>query len=417
VTVFRETMGRKLITIAALAVAALCAWVAAPALSLTAYVPVAEDFERALPPAKRVSPAAARAALREHAAEAGLHPHDAHDTVAPRWISPPVRAPHEFDLVGVTREMRALEIRVRDDGGEWSEWAEQADGTPVYAGGADEVQVRAPFKPSGELHFVNVSGTAGGTVERFLNSARETINSAFIAVASTPVAQALSPKPKLVKRSSWGANLAEGGCTPRGPAEYGTVSAGVIHHTVNLNTYTREEAPGIVLGICRFHVLGNGWNDIGYNALVDRFGTLYEGRAGGLKQAVVGAQAQGFNAQTTSIASIGDHTSLGITKKTRGSITRFLAWKLAVNGATPATASVTLTSAGGTESRYPEGALVTLPRVIGHGDLGLTACPGTMLAPSIPSIRKGIQKRIKRYAKRRGAKKKSRRSGGAQPAR
>jgi hypothetical protein len=407
-------MRRKLITPVALALAALCAWVAAPALSLTPYVPVAEDFERGLPAAKRVSPEAARAALRGHAGD-GLHGRDAHEVAAPRWISPPVRAPHEFDLVGVAREMRALEIRVRDEGGEWSGWAEQADGTPVYAGGADEVQVRAPFKPNGELHFVNVSGTAGGAVERLLNSARESVNSAFIAVASTPVAQALSPKPKLVKRSSWGANLAEGGCAPRGPAEYGTVSAGVIHHTVNLNTYTREEAPGIVLGICRFHVNGNGWNDIGYNALVDRFGTLYEGRGGGLKQAVVGAQAQGFNGQTTSVASIGDHTSIGITKKTRGSITRFLAWKLGVNGAVPATGSVALTSAGGTESRYPAGAVVTLPRVIGHGDLGQTACPGALLAPSIPSIRKGVQKRIKRHAKRRG--KKTRRSGGAQSAR
>jgi hypothetical protein len=387
--VFEKHMRRRLTAGLALALAALGAWAAAPALSLRPYVPGAEDFERALPAPKRLASAPAEAA--------GVHPGEA----APRWISPPVSAQHSFDLVGVARETRTLEIRVRDEGGEWSEWVDQSDGTPVYVGGADEAQVRAPFRPSGELHFVNVSGTAGSTPERLLHSAREAVNSAFIAVASTPVAQALSPRPKVMKRAGWGADLPEGGCQPRGPAEYGAVGAAVIHHTVNANSYTREEAAGIVLGICRFHVLGNGWNDIGYNALVDRFGRLYEGRAGGLKLPVVGAQAQGFNDQTTAIASLGDHSSEGITKKARASIIRYLAWKLGVNRAYPATGITTLTSAGGSESRYPAGSAVAVPRVMGHGDIGVTACPGAALAPVVPAIRKNVQKRIKRYAKRR----------------
>lgn len=380
---------------AALFVCAAFAWVAAPALSLRPYIPGAEDFERSLSAAKRLSPAKARAAARGLAA----------GEPAPRWTSPAIAAPDRFDLVGVARERRSVQLRVRDRDGEWSDWVEQEDGTPVYAGGADEVQVRAHFRPAGRLHFVNVSGTSGGLADRLLSSARSSINSAFIAIASTPVAQALAPKPPIVKRADWGADLPDGGCPPRGPAEYGTVSAAVIHHTVNANDYTPEEAAGIVLGICRFHVLGNGWNDIGYNALVDRYGILYEGRAGGLKQPVVGAQAQGFNAQTTSIASIGDHSLETITPKASGSITRYLAWRLAVASLVPATATTQLTSAGGTESRYPAGAVVPVPRIIGHGTLGLTACPGAALDVRLPAIRKGVQKRIKRYAKRRGAKK------------
>jgi N-acetylmuramoyl-L-alanine amidase len=366
------------------------AWVAAPALSLRPYMPGGVDFERGIPKAKRISATAVAAARTAHPREKPA-----------RWISPPVEAPHSFDLVGVAREMRTVQIRVRDDGGRWTNWVEQEDGTPIYVGGADWAQVRAQFKPRGRLHFVNVSGTAGGFASNLLNSAREAINTAFISVASTPVAQALAPKPLIVSRAAWGADLTSGGCPPRGPAEYGTVQAAVIHHTVNANDYTPEEAPSIVLGICRFHVYGNGWNDIGYNALVDRYGTLYEGRAGGLKRPVVGAQAQGFNSQTTSIASIGDHTSEAPTPEAQRSIIRFLAWKMAMTRAYPVTAAVQLTSAGGSESRYRAGTVITVPRIVGHTTLGLTACPGGAMIPLIPQITQAVQKRIKHFAKRR----------------
>src|SRR5262245_33774845 len=376
------------------------AWVAAPALSLRPYEPGGVDFERAIPKSKRIG-------AKIVAAARSANPRQK----APRWISPPIDAPHRFDLVGVAREMRTVQIRARDDDGGWSDWVDQEDGTPIYTGGSDQAQVRAPFRPRGRLHFVNVSGTAGGFADSLLNRAREAINTAFISVSSTPVAQAISPKPPIVGRAGWGADLASGGCPPRGPAEYGTVQAAVIHHTVNANDYTPEEAPSIVLGICRFHVYANGWNDIGYNALVDRYGTLYEGRAGGLKRPVVGAQAQGFNSQTTSIASIGDHTTEAPTPEAQQSIIRFLAWKMAVNRAYPVTGTVALTSAGGPESRYPKGAVVTVPRILGHDTLGLTACPGGAMIPLIPQIQAAVQKRIKRFAKRRRKKGHKKRAG------
>ena len=306
-----------------------------------------------------------------------------------RWISRPVEAPHEFDLVGLAGELRHVEIRVRDEDG-WTEWVEQEDATPIYVDGAEAAQVRAPFRPSGQLHFVNVSGTAGGLGERLLHSARGAINSAFITIASAPPVHAAAPKPPIVSRAAWGADL-PGGCQPRGPAEYGSVSAAVVHHTVNANTYTPEEAAGIVLGICRFHVNGNGWNDIGYNALVDRYGVLYEGRAGGLEYPVVGAHAQGYNSQTTAIASIGDHRSEAPTPEAVDSIVRYLAWKLKLSVAVPASGTTQLTSGGGSLNKYPSGTVVTMPRIIGHLDLGLTACPG-LLEAQLPAIRAAVDR-------------------------
>ena len=159
-----------------------------------------------------------------------------------------------------------------------------------------------------------------------------------------------------------------------------------MHHTVSLNDYTPEEAPQIVLAICRYHRNSNGWNDIGYNALVDKYGTIYEGRAGGLDQAVIGAHAQGFNSQTAGIANIGDYTSVGASQEALSATATYIRWKLGVHGQ-PLSGPVTLTSAGGSASRYPAGSRATLERVSGHRDTGKTACPGDALYDQLDDIR------------------------------
>jgi hypothetical protein len=365
------------------------AWVAAPALSSQPYMPGGVDFEQTLPQVAAAPDVPAGKRIRS-LARTGTGPIT--------FRSPVITAPERFDLVGLAKEMRPLEIRGRDSGGEWTEWTESEDGSPVYFGGADELQVRARgWRPTGTLHYVNISGTTS-TAEGLLTGAREAINSAFVSATGLlqPPAEALPVRPAMVTRAEWGADLSQGGCPPRVTPEYGDVKAGVIHHTVTANDYTEAEAPGIVLGICRYHRNANGWNDIGYNALVDRFGNLYVGRAGGVKKAVVGAQAQGFNSQTTAIASIGTHTTQGPTDAATTSIVNFLAWKLAVHGVN-ATGKTTIVSAGGDLSRYPAGRRVRLNRVIGHGTIGLTACPGDVLAAMIPQIRRRIQARIDEF--------------------
>src|ERR1700704_565203 len=113
-------MRKRVLLALCLALITALAWVAAPALSLRPYIPGAVDFEHAIPVAKRMAPAAVALARSAHPREA-----------APRWISPPIEAPHRFDLVGVAREMRTVQIRVRYHGGRWSDWVEQEDGTPV----------------------------------------------------------------------------------------------------------------------------------------------------------------------------------------------------------------------------------------------------------------------------------------------
>jgi N-acetylmuramoyl-L-alanine amidase len=367
-----------------LACGAALLWAAAPALSLTPYTPGAEDYSQPVPAVTKLdtSGAAARAAGAEHAGEGPV-----------KFISPVIDAPARFDLVGVAGEMRPLEYRARVEGEAWSEWVETASGDPVYFGGADEVQVRSRgVRPEGELFYVNVSGTSS-PADRVLTGLREAVNSAFISAASVAAADAQPVQPEVLPRAEWGANQNDGGCPPRTGPSYGEVRAAIVHHTVSANDYTPEEAPGIVLGICRFHRNGNGWNDIGYNFLVDRFGNVYEGRAGGIAAAVVGAHTAGFNSQTFGVSSIGTHTAFGITPEAKQAFVDLIAWKLALHG-TIAAGKSRLISGGGESNKYPRGKKVYVKRVSGHRRLGLTACPGDALKHQIKEIRRQAQAKI-----------------------
>jgi hypothetical protein len=372
--VFRKLVTAGKIRLLLLAcVGATLAWGVAPALSLRPYAPQPTDFTQPVPEVRATgAPDTARGAREPEGPV--------------RFVSAVIEAPARFDLVGIERELDPIEYRARPEGGEWSDWIETGNGDPVYFGGADELQLRSRGeRPSGDLHYVNVSGTES-FASTVLTDVREAANSAFIAVAGTAIAGAQPPAPAIMTRDSWGAS----GCEPRTTPAYGEVRAAVVHHTVTANDYTPEEAPGIVLGICRFHRNGNGWNDVGYNFLIDRFGTIYEGRAGGIAQAVVGAHAQGYNSQTFGTASIGTHTSVGASEEAKQSFAQLIAWKLALHG-TIAAGKVRLISGGGSANKYPAGKRVVVKRVLGHGRVGETVCPGGALKRQIKDIRQRAQ--------------------------
>src|SRR5215212_9048778 len=287
---------------------------------------------------------------------------------APGRASARIVAPRPFNLVGLKWRGSAaphVALRVRRHSG-WSRWKAlgvhgSGGSDPAWVGRARVVQYRLSRRVPGlRLHFVSVPEP---TVSA---RARQTTDTPF----------------PYVTREQWSADQ----CPPRTAPEYGVVKAVAVHHTVSLNDYTPKEAPQIVLAICRYHRNSNGWNDIGYNALVDKYGTIYEGRAGGLDQAVVGAQAQGFNSQTAGIANIGDYSSVGASQESLSATATYIRWKLGVHGQ-PLSGPVTLTSAGGSESRYPAGSRVTLERGSGHRDTGKTACPGDALYDQLDDIR------------------------------
>ena len=360
------------------------AYAAAPALSQQPYMPPAVDFEQPLGPVARVAPPGA--AAKPHAGgEESVSFRTGRDRGAASASTSP-------GSPGRCASSSCAHARATAT---WTPWIETGNGDPVYFGGADELQLRTRgYRPAGTLHYVNVSGTTS-TSQSILTRFREAVNSAFISASSLvdADAEALPAKPPMVTRAAWGADRAKSGCPPRSGPAFGKVRSAAVHHTVTAGNYSAAEAPGIVLGICRYHRNANGWNDIGYNALVDRFGTLYQGRAGGIAKAVVGAHAQGFNSETTSISAIGTHTTVPLSPQGRQSVVSYLAWKLAKHHL-PAAGKVTLTSAGGEASRYDSGERVRLNRIIGHRDVGLTACPGDALYAILPQLRSQVQTAI-----------------------
>jgi hypothetical protein len=384
--VFRNKVQLKLRHLVLGVICIGAALTAAPALSMNPYMPDPVDFEQRLPPVERLATPAPRAGAGD-ASPAHASPHPGEGPVSHQ--SAVLTAPQRFDLAGLARELRPYELRARENGGQWSDWIATANGDPVYFGGADEVQLRARgWRPEGRLHYVNVSGTTT-EADGLLNGARSAINSAFISVASAiePEAGAEPIRPDFVSRGEWGA---KGKCTPRAKAGRGKVKSAVVHHTVTANDYEEDEAAAIVLGICRFHRNGNGWDDIGYNAVVDRFGNVYAGRAGGMGKAIVGAHAQGFNSQTTGISALGTHTSTPIGEESLNTFAEVIAWKLDHHGH-EATGKTRLRSAGGSVNRYRAGKRVRKKRVIGHRHLNLTACPGESLKAQLREIRHRAQ--------------------------
>ena len=142
----------------------------------------------------------------------------------------------------------------------------------------------------------------------------------------------------------------------------------------------------MVLAIAKYHRDTNGWNDIGYNFLVDQYGQVFEGRAGGVEQAVVGAHAQGYNSQSTGVAVLGTFSDVAIPEAAMASITQLLGWKLSLHGV-PCEGGLTIVSGGGSLNRYPSGTPVALQRISGHRDGDSTECPGNALYAQLPELR------------------------------
>ncbi len=190
--------------------------------------------------------------------------------------------------------------------------------------------------------------------------------------------------PTIVPRSQW---QADEKIVRAKPVYAAKLQLAVVHHTDSTNTYTQAEAPAIVRGIEIYHVQGNGWNDIGYNFLIDRFGTIYEGRAGGITRNVVGAHAQGFNTGSVGVSLIGTFDTATPPPAMQAALVKLLSWRLDLAHIDPLS-TVKFTSGG--NYKFKAGKVVTLRAISGHRDTGPTDCPGGAAYALLPAIAKEV---------------------------
>jgi len=284
-----------------------------------------------------------------------------------------------FDLVGLHwRGSGKVLFRTRSADGRWGRWRAAAPepddlpnrgtenrlpgwhlGSPYWTGSADALQYRTMGRV-GAVRAFFVRGRARGQVFRRPD---------------------FTEQPAIITRAQWHAPES----IRRAPPSYADgVHLAIVHHTVGTNSYSASQSASIVRAIMLYHVQGNGWNDIGYNFLVDKYGQVFEGRYGGITRPVIGAHAMGFNAGSVGVAVLGTYTSTPISPAAKAALVSLLAWRLDLGHVDPLSRVVRV-SAG--NPRYPPGRAVTLNAISGHRDTYPTSCPGNSLYRQLPSIR------------------------------
>jgi uncharacterized protein with LGFP repeats len=304
------------------------------------------------------------------------------------------------DLTGTTAQVRA-----QKNDGSWGPWydAEPLEGVgpdqsgraglrgtvPVFVGRTTTVQIAVTRPADAPVTAPEAKEAAGadsaGPPLGYLPANVEqpfgqNINAVLISPPQAPadlvpLPNAATPAgqpPHIINRAQWGADEGMRCGEPRYDKR---IQAGVVHHTAGSNDYLPGDSAGIVRSIYEYHTRTLGWCDVAYNAMVDKYGQVFEGRAGGMTRPVEGAHTGGFNHDTWGVAMLGNFETVPPTPIQLRTTARLLGWVLGNSRVDPL-GVVVLPSAGGSFTKFPFGASPTLPTIFTHRDVGITECPG-----------------------------------------
>lgn len=312
---------------------------------------------------------------------------------APGDVLDPLPIPDSASHIGlrwVGPEGAGHAIRMRRSGEPWPPWRtltvahDMRDGARdvsfsglLVTGDAVELQVRLGPGRIREVTLipidaVSVAGPHGGQVR---------------SRSAAPAPADPAPGFVFVSRKEWGADES----LRRAHPAFATTTRISVHHTV---TPSEDPDPAAtVRAILAYHTRSRGWDDLGYNFLIDGDGRVYEGRwareydAGETPtgedrhgRGVVGAHTGTDNPGTLGIALLGDFSSRP------PSWAALDALEALITGAAHRHAIDPLGS-----TNWSAG---VRPTIIGHRDVMPTACPGDALFALLPSLRQRVADRL-----------------------
>src|SRR5665647_1775063 len=302
--------------------------------------------------------------------------------------------------------------------------AERAEHVAVYWGGNTQARVTLAFSSDGthfgepvdagrdELGEQRDNGTTYGAIQEAHGAvavrvmtdrpiSRLTVlgmsdgtAAAQRSVSGAP-AVAAAVQPLVVSRAQWGADERY---MTWAPQFYQTRKL-IVHHTATSNDYAdRAAAEDQIRSIYYYHAVTQGWGDIGYNFLIDKFGNVYEGRYSrnynGANPSgddvngngVTGAHTSGWNSGTVGVAMLGTFTGQDITTAARNSLEALLAWEASRNGINPQATELF--------TNPVSGATITTANIAGHLDYSATECPGAAFYGTLPTLRLNVSARM-----------------------
>ncbi len=178
------------------------------------------------------------------------------------------------------------------------------------------------------------------------------------------------PQPEILNRQEW---CPTNDCAEHPNPQQTTVTHLIVHHAAGTNASSNWS--GVVRSIWDYHVNTNGWDDIGYNWLIDPNGLVYEGRGDNIQ----GAHFCGNNGGTAGICMLGNFNLVAPSTAALDQLKQMLSWKACDINIDP----IAMT--------FHASSNKTLANISGHKDGCNTECPGDLFYPLFANLRNEVK--------------------------